>query len=82
MRWALENITRYVMQHNPQAAVSLKNRLVGEAERLASIPLGGRKGRVAGTREWVAHTNYLLVYRVLVDSVEILAVLHTRRNYP
>jgi plasmid stabilization system protein ParE len=35
-----------------------------------------------GTREAVAHPNYLLIYRVGDGVVEILAVLHTRQQYP
>ncbi|WP_141217973.1 type II toxin-antitoxin system RelE/ParE family toxin [Bordetella genomosp. 5] len=34
------------------------------------------------TREIVVHPNYLVVYEVLQDSVEVRAVLHARRKYP
>ncbi|MDN3521933.1 type II toxin-antitoxin system RelE/ParE family toxin [Halomonas ramblicola] len=30
----------------------------------------------------MAHPNYLLVYRVAADRVEVVAVLHTRQEYP
>jgi toxin ParE1/3/4 len=49
---------------------------------LAEHPYLFRPGRVSGTRELVVHTNYVVVYRVLTTSVEIVAVLHTRQRYP
>jgi plasmid stabilization system protein ParE len=52
------------------------------AERLPSHPFMYRPGRVAGTREAVVHPNYILVYRVGEELIEILAVLHARQQYP
>jgi toxin ParE1/3/4 len=49
---------------------------------LAEHPFLFRPGRVPGTRELVAHPNYIIVYRVLVDRVEIVSVLHARQLYP
>jgi toxin ParE1/3/4 len=41
-----------------------------------------RAGRVAGTREAVLHPNYILVYRVATDTIEVVRVLHARQRYP
>jgi len=41
-----------------------------------------RPGRVEGTREAIVHPNYILIYRVTVDAVEITAVVHARQEYP
>jgi len=41
-----------------------------------------RPGRVAGTRELVAHPNYVIVYRVTETTIEVLSVLHARQHYP
>ena len=41
-----------------------------------------RTGRVEGTREAVVHPNYILIYRVATDAVEIVAVVHARQEYP
>jgi toxin ParE1/3/4 len=49
--------------------------------RIAKHPYLYRPGRVAGTREAVIHPNYLLVYRV-TETIEILAILHARQQYP
>lgn len=52
------------------------------AERLAKHPFLYRAGRIPGTREALIHPNYLLVYRVTADAVEIVNVLHSRQQYP
>ena len=41
----------------------------------------GRKGRQAGTRELVAHPNYIVVYDVTGDMVRVLRVLHAARQW-
>jgi plasmid stabilization system protein ParE len=52
------------------------------AERIAEHPYMYRSGRVPGTREAVVHPNYILIYTVTANAVEILNVMHTRREYP
>lgn len=51
-------------------------------EGLAAFPLAGRAGRRPGTRELVAHPNYVIVYRVEIDQVRVISVLHARQQYP
>ena len=41
-----------------------------------------RASRVPGTREAVVHPNYILIYRVVSDAVEIVNVIHSRQQYP
>ncbi len=49
---------------------------------LPEYPWLFRPGRVEGTRELVAHPNYIIVYRVTDDAIEIVSVLHARQQYP
>ena len=49
---------------------------------LSQHPYLYRLGRVVGTRELVVHPNYIVVYRVMIDRVEIVGVLHAAREYP
>ena len=65
-RAELAEIIRYIANEDPQAARRLKERL----------------GRVPGTREVVAHPNYVLVYRVAANCIEVVNVLHARQQYP
>ncbi|MGE1176969.1 type II toxin-antitoxin system RelE/ParE family toxin [Pseudomonas sp. BW7P1] len=41
-----------------------------------------RKGIAQGTREIVVSPNYVIIYAIKVDGVEVLRVLHTRRQWP
>lgn len=38
--------------------------------------------RIPGCREIVAHPNYIVVYRVELDHIEVLRVMHARQEYP
>ncbi|CAN0617692.1 toxin ParE1/3/4 [Burkholderia multivorans] len=77
-------IIDYIGQDNPAAALELDEL---QEERTEALPLHAelyRPGRVPGTRELVIAPNYLLVYRIRQAEgiVEILRVLHARRQWP
>jgi toxin ParE1/3/4 len=78
----LDNIADYIGQRNESAGDQLVERIEFCAERLTEFPYMHRVGRIPGTREAVINPNYLLVYRVTADTVEVLNVLHTRQQYP
>ncbi|UQY32889.1 type II toxin-antitoxin system RelE/ParE family toxin [Pseudomonas fulva] len=78
----LLQIIRYIANEDPQAARQLKERLESAVLPLAEHPYLYRFGRVPGTRELIAHPNYILVYRVAADAVEVVNVLHARQQYP
>jgi len=78
----LATILSYIEQFNPLAAWTLRHTIESGVEQLPRTPLGFREGRVAGTREWVAHPNYIVVYRVGTTAIEVLRVLHARQEYP
>ena len=60
-----KSITAYIAQDNPRAAIELGDMLMQKAEQLDQHPMLGRAGRVKGTRELVAHPNYILIYRIV-----------------
>lgn len=78
----LLQIIRYIANEDPNAARQLKERLESVVLPLAEHPYLYRFGRVPGTRELIAHPNYILVYRVAADAVEVVNVLHARQQYP
>jgi len=78
----LDEILEYIGQRNPVAASKLLETISSAAERLTLIPLAFPVGRVHGTREYVVHPNYVLVYKVNSVSVQILRVMHGKRQYP
>lgn len=75
-------IREYIAADNPAAALDLDELLSEKAARLVDHPGLGRPGRVAGTRELVAHRNYILIYDVVGDLVRVLRVLHAARKWP
>lgn len=77
----LENIIDFIEAHNPAAAQRLGSVIRDTAERLPNHPYMYRGGRIAGTREALITPNYVLVYRV-TEIIEVLAVIHTRQQYP
>lgn len=78
----LSTIVSYIFERNPVAARQLAEHLLADAEILSQLPALYRPGRVPGTREFVSHPNYILIYRVIDDAVEILNVVHSRQRYP
>jgi addiction module RelE/StbE family toxin len=82
---ALEDLRRIIgdiADRNLAAAERLQDIIERAAEQLPAHPYLYRPGRVPGTREAVLHPNYILVYRVGVETVEVLAIVHARRQYP
>ena len=80
--WDLIEILDYISQDNPQAADNMKQTIVEAAKRLGAMPYANQPGRFPGTREKIAHPNYIVIYRVATNKVEILNIVHSRKNYP
>lgn len=72
----------YIEADSPHSALALDEMLAEKAQRLLDYPGLGRSGRVTGTRELVAHPNYILIYDVVADQVRVLRVLHASRRWP
>ncbi|XAH24913.1 type II toxin-antitoxin system RelE/ParE family toxin [Xylophilus sp. GW821-FHT01B05] len=77
-----DDIYDYIEADNPAAALALDELLAEKAGRLLDHPGLGRLGRVAGTRELVAHRNYILIYDTSGNMVRVLRVLHAARQWP
>lgn len=77
-----DEIYDYIEADNPTAALALDELFAEKAGRLLDHPGLGRSGRIAGTRELVAHRNYILVYDLTGDLVRVLRVLHAARQWP
>jgi len=77
-----DEIYDYIEADNPSAALALDELFSEKAGRLIDHPGLGRPGRVAGTRELVAHHNYILVYDVVGELVRVLRVMHAARQWP
>jgi plasmid stabilization system protein ParE len=69
-------------QDNPDAAADLDEMFESKGEIARQRPTLYRKGRVLGTREIVAAANYVIVYAIKKDRVEVLRVMHARQQWP
>ena len=75
-------IVDFIADRNPAAAARLAELLEHATERLTDHPYMHRTGRLPDTREAIITPNYILVYRIGAEAIEILAVKHTRQQYP
>ncbi len=73
----------YIAQENPVAAQAIAWHVLEAVDLLLIQPGIGRVGRIEGTREWpVKQTPYLLAYRPEADTIQILAVIHSKQRWP
>ena len=77
---SVDDIAAYIANDNPIRATSFVLELQEAVTKLQAHPGMGRAGRVPGTRELVLHKNYIAIYRVHGDDVEILRLHHAARN--
>lgn len=75
-------IGRHIAQDSQANADKMVSIIEDNVMPLAAHPNIGRVGVKRGTRELVAHENYLVIYRVLLSNVEILRVKHTAQQWP
>lgn len=75
-------IADYIAEDNPARATSFVQEIRNKTNALVEFPTLGRPGRVLGTRELVAHKNYIITYRVRGENVEVIRVLHVAKRWP
>jgi toxin ParE1/3/4 len=81
-RRKLDAIFEFVSADSPVAARALRDRIQQAVIPASDHPEMFRPGRVPGTREIVAHPNYIVVYRIMADHIEVVSVIHSRQEYP
>jgi toxin ParE1/3/4 len=76
-------IQDYIANDDPSAAWRLAQRIRDHVGRLSQHPHLGRPGQIQGTRELtISGTPYFVVYRVKRRTIEVLTVVHSRRQWP
>jgi toxin ParE1/3/4 len=79
----LAEIVGFIADDNPDAAQELKDEIESKAAKLPDHPkLYKASPRVNGMREMVVRKNYIVLYRVTLALVEVVNVLHARRQWP
>jgi toxin ParE1/3/4 len=79
----LDKIVEYISNARPETALRVARRIFEAIESLEAFPRRGRKGKVAGTHEFVlSPLPYIVVYRIERDAAVILRVYHGAQNRP
>ncbi|SAK92078.1 translation repressor RelE [Caballeronia temeraria] len=78
----LDKIHEFISKDSIDAADFVQEAILAAAATLPDHPLVYRQGRVPNTREMVVLPNYMIVYRVKRDRIQIVNVLHARQRYP
>jgi plasmid stabilization system protein ParE len=81
----LESLLEYIAQDDLPTAQRVGGDILEVVSRLERFPGSGKPGRVKGTRELLLVPRglpYVVVYEAGVQSVCILRVLHSAREWP
>ena len=76
------DIWDFIAANNPAAAARMDELFSDAASRLARHPMLGRPGKIPGARELIPHESYRLVYEIDGETVWVLALVHTARQWP
>lgn len=78
----LDRLVMYIAGHDVWAALDMFELIQNAVIPASEHPYLFRTGRVAGTREIVAHPNYIVIYRIVGDAIDVVGVVHARMQYP
>ncbi len=76
------DILAYIREDNPRAAARMDQVFSDAAAMLADQPRAGKAGQISGTRELIPHESYRLIYEIDDETVWVLALVHTARQWP
>jgi toxin ParE1/3/4 len=77
-----DDVWEHIAADNVAAAARMDEVFSDAAAQLADFPQLGMRGKIAGTRELIPHENYRLVYEIEGETVWMLALVHTSRQWP
>ncbi|TAN50609.1 MAG: type II toxin-antitoxin system RelE/ParE family toxin [Methylococcaceae bacterium] len=79
----LLDIMAFIADDAPDAAQALKDEI---ETKVATLPAHSRlyktSRRVSGLREFVVQRHYVVLYRETPELVEIVVIVHARRQWP
>ena len=79
----LLEILDYIGERDAPAAERLFERIQQDLEHAAEHPyLFKPSQRMPGLREIVTHPNYIVFYQVTQTCIEVVGVVHARREFP
>ncbi|MCY0911788.1 type II toxin-antitoxin system RelE/ParE family toxin [Massilia antarctica] len=78
-RW---DVFEYIAKDKVTAAVDMDDLFSQAASKLAEFPLLGHAGKIRGTLELIVHESYRIVYEINGETIWILALVSTARQWP
>ena len=73
----------YIASNNRRAAEETILRIEQTLLLVCQFPEMGRVGDIPGTREFaIPNLKYRIVYRIEDDTVRVLTIIHTSRQWP
>ena len=72
----------YLFERNEHAAVRMDSLFSVAVAKLIDFPMLGHEGEIPGTRELTPHSSYRLVYEVEGETIWILTLIHSMRQWP
>jgi toxin ParE1/3/4 len=83
-RAQLRDIHTYLARSSPRYAIKMVDRLTRRSIQIATFPRSGRvvpEANDVNVRE-VLEGPYRIIYHVLDDEVDVIAVVHSARQWP
>lgn len=77
-----ESIWNYLLARDPDAALRIDLLFSDAVAKLEDFPMLGHSGEVPGTRELTPHRSYRLIYEIVDETIWILVLIHTARQWP
>jgi len=79
----LFEILDFIGERNEQATERIYSLIEDALKHASEHPyLYKSSQRMPGMREIVAHPNYIVLYRVTATCIEVVNVVHARREFP
>lgn len=72
----------YIASHDAAAAERLGRTVEAKLDLIGRFAEIGRPGRIPKTRELIVHPNYIVVYAVRRNTIDIIRFLHARQLFP
>lgn len=77
----LQEIGDYIGKDNPVAAVNFVHRIQGRCVSLAENPgIGRKRDEICPNMRSATEGEYVIFYRTLADGIEIIRVIHGKRD--
>jgi addiction module RelE/StbE family toxin len=76
-----DHILQTIAEESPLSAAAIDELFSSSLQNIAAFPRMGKPGMIDGTREFIVHENYRIVYQVESDSITVSAITHTSRQW-